>query len=118
MANMKRLLSEFTQVEGINTAVVVGRDGFVIEGVSNGANLDVEAVGAVVSTGIGASEVMGRELGVGAMTQGMAEYKDGVIVMSYLGREAVLAVVADLNANLGNVRYQVKKRTTDLEAAL
>ena len=118
MADIKRLLSEFTQVEGINSAVVVGRDGFVIEGVSNGTNLDVEAVGAVVSTGIGASEVMGRELGVGGMTQGMAEYKEGVIVMSYLGRDAVLAVVADLNANLGNVRYQVKKRSTDLEGAL
>ncbi len=117
MATLKEQLSNLTAVDGISTAVVVGRDGFVIEGVSNGS-LDVEAVGAVISTGIGSSEVMGRELQVGALGQGMIEYDNGVLVMSYLGRDAVLAVVADLQANLGNVRYQIKKQIPDLERRL
>lgn len=118
MAKLKDLLRDVVSVEGINTAVVVGRDGFVIEGVSDGSSMDVEAVGAVISTGIGSAEVMGRELKVGTMTQGMVEYKDGILVMSFLGRDAVLAVVADLNANLGNVRYQVKKRSEEILTAL
>ena len=118
MASLKQQLNDLLKVEGINAAVVVGRDGFVIEGLTNGASLDVEAVGAVVSTGIGSAEVMGRELGVGTMSVGMLEYDQGIIEMSFLGREAVLAVVADSNANLGNVRYQVKKRHPDLVAAL
>ena len=118
MSSVKQQLTDLTKVEGINTAVVVGRDGFVIEGVSNGSGTEIEAVGAVVSTGIGAAEVMGRELGVGAMSVGMLEFKGGIIEMSFVGREAILAVVAGSEANLGNVRYQVKKRTPDLEAAL
>jgi predicted regulator of Ras-like GTPase activity (Roadblock/LC7/MglB family) len=118
MAGLKEQLQDLVQVEGINTAVIVGRDGFVIEGITSGSSLDIEAVGAVVSTGIGASEVMGRELGVGAMSVGMLEFKDGVIEMSFVGRDAILAVVADSSANLGNVRYQVKKRLGALEAEL
>jgi uncharacterized protein len=118
MAGLKQLLSDLTKVEGVSTAVVVGRDGFVIDGASNGPGMDMEAVGAVVSTGIGTAEMMGRELSVGAMTQGLLEFNNGIIVMGLLGKDAVLAVVADLNANLGNVRYQVKKRAAELQAAI
>lgn len=118
MAQLKVLLTELLNVEGINSAVVVGRDGFVIDGISAGTGLDADAVGAVISTGIGSSEVMGRELGVGSMTQSMFEYSDGLIVMALLGMDAILAVVADLNANLGNVRFQIKKRLQQIEQAL
>ncbi len=118
MPNLKQQLKDLTQVDGISAAVVVGRDGFVIEGITKGHELDIEAVGAVVSTGIGSAEIMGRELEVGTMNQGMVEYSNGVIVMTFLGPQAVLAVVADLDANLGNVRLQVKKRSPALEAEI
>lgn len=118
MSQMTDLLNELVNVEGINSAVVVGRDGFVIEGVASGTSLDADAVGAVISTGIGSSEVMGRELEVGVMTQGMVEYDDGLIVMALLGEDAIVAVVADLAANLGNVRFQIKKRLKSIEKAL
>jgi uncharacterized protein len=118
MPSLKETLNELIKVEGINAAVVVGRDGFVINGVSNGAAMDIEAVGAVISTGIGTAEIMGRELQVGAMSQGMLEYNNGIIVMGLLGKDAVLACVADTNANLGNVRYQIKKRSPEIQATL
>lgn len=113
----KELLQELVHVPGINLAVVVGRDGFVIDGVSE-SNVDTEAVGAVISTGIGSTEVMGGELNVGKLHQSMVECEKGVIVTSLLGETAILAVVADLKAPLGNIRYQIKKVLPDLEAAL
>jgi uncharacterized protein len=118
MPSLKETLSDLIKVEGINAAVVVGRDGFVINGVSNGSAMDIEAVGAVISTGIGTAEIMGKELKVGAMSQGMLEYNNGIIVMGFLGKDAVLACVADSNANLGNVRYQIKKRSPEIQATL
>jgi len=114
MTTLVELLKELILIEGINTAVVVSRDGFVIEGVSSGGRLDLDAVGAVISTGVGSSEVMGRELKVGEITQGMFEYKDGLVVMSLLGTDAILAVVATINANLGNIRYQLRKRAQEI----
>jgi predicted regulator of Ras-like GTPase activity (Roadblock/LC7/MglB family) len=118
MAGLKELLTELVEVQGINSAVVVGRDGFVIEGVSRYGALDADAIGAVISTGVGSSEVVGQELSLGELTQGMFEYSDGLIVMALLGVDAILAVVADLKANIGNVRFQLKKRAESIEQAL
>jgi hypothetical protein len=117
MERLKQHLTDLTKVDGISTAVVVSRDGFVISGVSN-STIDTEAVGALVSTGIGSAEVMGRELATGALTQGMFEYADGLIVMSALDADAVLAIVASPDANLGNIRYQVRKAAPQLTRAL
>ncbi|MHB1343637.1 MAG: roadblock/LC7 domain-containing protein [Thermoleophilia bacterium] len=118
MASLKDVLLALTKVEGINTAVIASRDGFVIDGVTGADSLDTDAVGAVISTGIGSSEVMGRELGVGDMSQSMIEYGKGIVMISFLGADAILAVVADLQANLGNIRYQVKKHLPYIEQAL
>lgn len=118
MANLKSQLNDITKVEGIVAAVVVGRDGFVIEGISVTGSMDIEAVGAVISTGLGSSEVMGRELNVGALTQSMVEFDNGVLVMSTLGKDALVCLVCELGANLGNVRLQMKKRSPDMAAEL
>lgn len=118
MSNTKEILQELVQVGGVKTAVVVGRDGFVIDGVSNGGHLETETVGAVISAGIGSSEVMGRELNVGIMNQGMMEFSDGLIMMSLVGDDAILAVVADNQANLGYVRLQIKRRLPEIEKVI
>ncbi len=117
MSKLTKHLQNLAKVDGINTVIIVGRDGFVIDGVVNGAKLDIEAIGAVVSTGLGSAEVMGRELKVGKITQAMLEYKDGIVVTNFLGENAILAAVADFKANLGNVRFQVKKNAPEILAA-
>ncbi len=111
---LKQTLNELAKVEGVTSAVVVGRDGFVIDGASARGALDTEAIGAVISTGIGSAEVMGGELKLGEMTQSMFEYDGGIIVMSLAGSDAILAVVADVKANLGMVRLQVKRRLPEI----
>ena len=118
MATLKEELAELLTVPGIATAVVVSRDGFVIEGVNSGGSLDMEAVGAVVAAGIGATEVIGGELQVGGLALSMIEYETGVIMAIPVGANAALAIVADLKANLGNVRYQVKKRAPVIEKVI
>jgi predicted regulator of Ras-like GTPase activity (Roadblock/LC7/MglB family) len=117
MATLKALLGELVKVEGIRSAVLVGRDGFVIEGVSH-SNVDMDPIGAVISTGLGAAEVMGTELKVGDLVQGMLEFSDGIVFVSYLGSQAVLAIVADVRANLGHIRFLLRKRTPEIEHAL
>lgn len=109
MADLREVLTALSRAKGINTAVVTSRDGFVIDGATRGGSLDTDAVGAVISTGIGSSEVMGNEMGVGRMSQTMIEYEHGIIMISFVGDDAMLAVVADLDAPLGGIRFQVKK---------
>jgi predicted regulator of Ras-like GTPase activity (Roadblock/LC7/MglB family) len=117
VSDTSRILKELVEVQGIEVAVCVGRDGFVIDAASTG-NADTDAIGAMVSTGMGSAESVGRELGVGEMAQAMMEYDKGIVVLSALGSDALLAVVASKDANLGNVRLQVKRRSSDLEKTL
>ncbi len=114
---LKQILGEFLNVDGVSAAVVVGRDGFVIESATSG-KMDIDALGAMASTGIGTSEAMGRELGKGELTQMLVELDKGPIIISPLSRDELIAIVADSTANLGRIRYEVKKNKERLVAAL
>jgi uncharacterized protein len=117
MTGLKEILGQLVKVENVNVAVCVGRDGFVIDAASS-QSADTDAIGAMVSTGMGSAESVGRELGLGVMDQAMMEYNDGIVMMTAIGSEALLAVVANKNANLGNVRLQVRRRVPELEKEL
>lgn len=117
MEELHKILQSLVEVSGINVAVCVGRDGFVIDAASTGTS-DTEAIGAMVSTGMGSAESVGRELGLKDMDQAMMEYQEGIVMMTALGRDALLAVVASKDANLGGVRLQVRRSAPKLEEAL
>ena len=113
--NPKTVLMNLTKVQGIHEALVVGRDGFVIEHVGD---MDPDATGAVVSTAIGATEAMGHELSQGDLFEMMAEYKEGTVIVAPIGGDAILGIAALESANLGAIRHAVKKNLRDLERAL
>ncbi len=118
MSDLNSILTKIVNMEGISAAVVVSRDGFVIEGITSGEDSDVDAIGAVISTGVGSSETVGDQLNVGGMVQSLVEYANGIVMMSLIGEEAILAVTTDLKINLGHVRYQVKKIIPELAKIL
>jgi len=105
-------------VPGINAAVVLTHDGFVIEGASRGGRLDAEAVAAAVSSTLGPVGVMGRELGAGEISKAMFEFEGATVMLSRVSADILLAVVAEVGASLGNIRLQVKKRTSEVEQAM
>ncbi len=114
-ANTKAVLAALTKVQGIHEALVVGRDGFVIEHVGD---MEAEATGAVVSTAIGAAEAMGGELGLSNLEELMAEYKGGTVIVAPIGADAILGIAAAEDANLGAIRHAVKKNIRELERTL
>ncbi len=117
MEELHKILEGLVEVSGIDVAVCVGRDGFVIDAASTG-KADTEAIGAMVSTGMGSAESVGRELGLEEMDQAMMEYKNGIVMMTALGSDALLVVVASKDANLGGIRLQVRRSAPKLVAAL
>jgi predicted regulator of Ras-like GTPase activity (Roadblock/LC7/MglB family) len=114
---LKQILSEFLRLDGVSAAVVVGRDGFVIESAETGS-IDTEALGAMASTGMGTSEAMGTELGKGEMAQMMVEFDNGPILLSPLSEDELIAVVAEKEVNIGRIRYELKKNRERIIAAL
>lgn len=114
---LKQILGEFIKLDGVTAAVIVGRDGFVIESAESG-NIDSEALGAMASTGLGTSEAMGSELGKGEMHQMLVECENGPILLSPLSDDELIAIVAEKNVNIGRIRYELKKNRDRIIAAL
>ncbi|HVP94334.1 MAG TPA: roadblock/LC7 domain-containing protein [Methanoregulaceae archaeon] len=114
---LKQILQEFLQGEGVTAAVVVGRDGFVIESAVSG-KMDIDAIGAMASTGLGSAEAMGKELDKGDIIQTLLEMDQGPIILSPLTTSEMIAIVANATASSGRIRYDLKKNRERLIAAL
>lgn len=114
MAELKDVLTEFTNIPGVNTACLVGRDGFLLDSIAI-SGIDTEMIGAIASSGFGASESMGNQLGKGSMSMSMIEYDDGPVMLSPIGEEAFLVIVAEKEANLGMIRLKIKKHSREIK---
>jgi predicted regulator of Ras-like GTPase activity (Roadblock/LC7/MglB family)/CheY-like chemotaxis protein len=116
MAGMKEILNEFTKLVGVNAVCLVGRDGFLLDSIAR-TGIDSEMVGAIASSGFGASEAMGRQLGKGEMSMSMIEFENGPVMFSPVGGDAFLVIIADKEANLGMIRLKLKKYSGELAVA-
>lgn len=113
MSSLKDLLSEFTNIPGVNTACLVGRDGFLLDSIAM-SGIDTEMIGAIASSGFGASESMGKQLGKGGLSMSMIEFANGPVMLAPVGDDAFLVIVADKDANLGMIRLKIKKHASHI----
>lgn len=110
MNEIQTILSEFTTIEGVHTACLVGRDGFILDHIAR-QGIDAEMIGAIASSGFGSADSMGSQLGQGYLTMTMIEYENGPVMFAPVGTEAFLVIVADKETNLGWIRLSIKKNS-------
>lgn len=108
---LKGILEGLLRIEGVTAALVVGRDGFVIEAVSNDS-IEADSLGAIAASSLGTSEAMGGELHLGDLGTVLIEFDQGPVAVSPAGPDAVLAVVGNQNVNLGRLRIEMRKIRT------
>ena len=114
---IKPILEEFLKIDGVSAVVIAGSDGFVIESAVSG-KIDIEALAAMASTGLGTSAAMGTSLEKGELSQMLVELDKGPILISPLSEDELIAIVADGTANIGRIRYDLKKNRERIIAAL
>ncbi len=116
MTDIQKILAEFTNIEGVHTACLVGRDGFLLDNIAR-SGIDAEMIGAIASSGFGSAESMGNQLGQGDLNMTMLEYTEGPVMFAPVGSEAFLVIVADKDTNLGWIRLTIKKNSKVIEKA-
>ena len=116
MTDIQKILAEFTNIDGVHTACLVGRDGFLLDHIAR-SGIDAEMIGAIASSGFGSAESMGTQLGQGDLNMTMLEYTDGPVMFAPVGSEAFLVIVADKDTNLGWIRLTIKKNSKLIEKA-
>ncbi len=112
------MLGELARVDGVTAALVAGRDGFLIEGVSADDELDLEAAAAVAASSIGASGALSADLMRGPLSCIMLEYENGAVIVAPVGTEAMLVVVTSGTSNLGRVRLELRRCRAEVAACL
>lgn len=103
-----RLLATLTAMRGVTAAAVVDQDGFVTH-VRRDFEINADALGAAVQITYGAAQRSAEHVGHHDAQLVMSENADGMILLAPIVRGFMLAIVADDNAMLGSVRFEVKE---------
>ncbi|RKY64923.1 MAG: hypothetical protein DRP99_01185 [Candidatus Latescibacterota bacterium] len=107
------ILRNEAEAEG---SMIVGRDGLTLSQV--GAIGDVESIGALASNSLRSPQSLGEQLGNGGLIQVLMQFERGVVVVEPLTEDYVLVMVAGEDANIGMMRYALRKHKVDLIEAL
>src|ERR1700688_2550254 len=118
MADLKQTLSRFLSIPGVRLAVLVGRDGLMIEGLTRDGKEDMEAVGAMMTSGLNTAEALGQEIARGNVVGVIMEYEHGLVSVDPMGDFALMVTLSDNASNLGRVRHLVKASRSEILEAL
>ncbi|GHO43167.1 roadblock/LC7 domain-containing protein [Ktedonospora formicarum] len=118
MVDLKQTLSRFLAIPGVRQAIIVGRDGLMIEGMTRDGKEDMEAVGAIMTTGLSTAEALGQEIARGSVVGVIMEYEHGLVSVDPLGDFALMVTLFDSASNLGRVRHLVRTSRGEILEAL
>ena len=114
---LKQILSEFLKNNGVTTAALVGRDGFVID-VATKASLDRDALGALGSSSINFFENRITRIENSKLRQMTLEYLNGAIILTPVSREEFLMILTDTTVGLGVLSHRIAHTSLRVAAAM
>ncbi|TMC61211.1 MAG: roadblock/LC7 domain-containing protein [Chloroflexota bacterium] len=118
MVDLKQTLSRFLSIPGVWQAILVGRDGLMIEGLTRDGKDDMEAVGAIMTTGLSTAEALGQEISRGSVVGVLMEYENGLVSVDPLGDFALLVTLSENASNIARVRHLAKTSRNEILEAL
>jgi len=118
MVDLKQTLSRFLSIPGVRLAVLVGRDGLMIEGLTRDGKEDMEAVGAMMTSSLNSAEALGQEIARGNVVGVLNEYEHGLVSVDPMGDFALMVTLFDNAASIGRVRHLVKTSRIEILEAL
>jgi hypothetical protein len=115
MPTIRDLVAAIRQRDGVEAAVVLGRDGLLIDSQAV-PNLDPEQVAAHVPSIIQFADEFGASAARGSLQTAVLEYERSFAVISCLSPDAVLLVLVQPTANLGQLLYELRRNRASIAA--
>ena len=117
MPSIRDLVGAIRQREGVEAAVVLGRDGLLID--SQGVpGLDPEDLAARIPSIIGPAADLGNAVGRGDLVTAVLEHRDGLAIISVLTADAVLVVLVRPDANVGQLLFELRRNREHIAALI
>lgn len=115
MPTIRDLVSALRQREGVEAAVVLGRDGLLIDSQTE-AGVDAERVAALMPSIVAAADDYGTHDGRGALATAILEFATGIAIISVLTSDAILVVLARPTASLGPLLFELRRNREHIAA--
>lgn len=113
MATIRDLVSALRRREGVDAAIVLGRDGLLIDGTAGGM-MDPEGLAAHVPPMVVAAIEMGNASGRGDFGLMVLEYSTGIAVVTSVSAEALLLVLLRPTANLSAMLFDLRRHRAQI----
>ena len=110
-------LAELASLRGVTTAALVDGDGFVTH-IRKDFDVDADALGAAVQIMYTSARRAAEHVSQNDTKLILSENKEGIMILGPLTRGFVLALVADVSAMLGSMRFELKETLPELNALL
>jgi hypothetical protein len=115
MPSIRDLVAAIRQREGVDAAIVLGRDGLLIDSHAS-PGLDAEDVAARIPAIIGPADDFGAATGRGELLTVVLEHRNGLAIVSVLSVEAVLLVLVSPRANIGQLLFELRRNREHIAA--
>ena len=115
MASIRDLVAALRQREGVEAAIVLGRDGLLIDSQAV-PGLEVEDLAARIPAILGPADDLGKGAGRGEVVTVILEHQQGIAIVSVLSVEAVLLVLVQASANIGQLLYELRRNREHIAA--
>ena len=115
MASIRDLVAALRQREGVDAAIVLGRDGLLIDSQAI-PGLNAEDLAARIPAIIGPADDLGNAAGRGEAITVILEHRQGIAIISVLSIEAILLVLVQPTANIGQLLYELRRNREQIAA--
>ena len=117
MPNIRDVVQALSRRDGVDAVIVLGRDGLTIDSVARGG-LDSDGLAALVPSLAAACSRLGTAAARGDFANGVVEFGRGMIVVSVLTSEVILAVVVAAGVNIGALLFELQRHRSAIAGLL
>jgi predicted regulator of Ras-like GTPase activity (Roadblock/LC7/MglB family) len=115
MPSIRDLVAAIRQREGVDAAIVLGRDGLLIDS-QLAPGLEAEDIAARIPSIIGSADELGVATNRGELLTAVLEHKTGLAIVSVLSNEAILLVLVTPRANIGQLLFELRRNREHIAA--
>ena len=108
MPSIRDLVAAIRRRDGVEAAVILGRDGLLIDGQAV-PGLNAEDIAARIPSIIAPADELAGALARGQLTTAVLEYQRGLAVVSVLSLDALLLVLVRPDANVGQLLFELRR---------
>jgi predicted regulator of Ras-like GTPase activity (Roadblock/LC7/MglB family) len=115
LPSIRDLVAAIRQREGVDAAIVLGHDGLLIDS-QLAPGLDAEDMAARVPAIIASATEFGAATRRGELLTAVLEHQSGLAVVSVLSSEAILLVLVNPQANIGQLLFELRRNREHIAA--